>query len=144
MADRIHGRYGQVLMDLGGSPGSPVGGSPYAPVAVGDVRSYTLSMKTDRVEVTAFGDTNKRRVAGLPDYSGNLSFWYNSTGDTLTIASAILAGTPVFLRLVPDSREASIYFEGLANLDGELSVDVGGAVSFNGTWDAAGSWTLTS
>ena len=144
MAGRIHGRFGQVYMDLGGSPGSPIGGSPYAPVLVGDVKSFNISMKTDRADVTAQGDTNKRRVAGLPDYSGSLSCWYNTSGDTLTIAAAILAGTPVFLRLMPDSREPTTYFEGLSNLDGDLKVDVGGGVSFDGTWDAAGDWALVS
>lgn len=144
MADRIHGRHGKVMMDLGGSPGSPAGGSPFAPLEVGDVRNFTLSMKTDRVEVTAFGDGNKRRVAGLPDYTGSIGFWYNSTGNALEILAAIMAGSPIGLRLIPDRREAGIYFEGPANLDGELNVDVNGAVSFDGTWDAAGRWEMES
>lgn len=141
---RIHGRHGKVFMDLGGSPGSPAGGSPFAPTEVGDVRSFTLSMKTDRVEVTAFGDANKQRVAGLPDYSGNIGLWYNSAGSTLEIIASILAGSPVGLKLMPDRRDPTIYFEGAANLDGELNVDVNGAVSFDGTWDAAGSWEMVS
>lgn len=141
---RIHGRFGQVLMDLGGSPGSPVGTAPYALVEVGDVRNFTVSMKTDRVEVTSFGDSNKQRVQGLPDYSGSIGFYYNSAGSTLTLMGAILAGSQVRLRLVPDSREAGVYLEGLANIDGELNVDVNGAVTFDGEWDAAGDWALTS
>ncbi len=138
---RKHGKSGQVLMDLGGSPGSPVGGSPYAPVAVGDINAWTLSMKTDRVDVTCFGDTNKQRVAGLPDYSGTVSGFWNPSGTIPTIIAAVLAGDTVFLRLMPDTADTTNYFEGLANLDADLDCSATGAVTFKGTWDAAGNWT---
>ena len=34
---------------------------------------WTLDMSTDTVEVTAFGDSNKQYVQGLPDISGTLA-----------------------------------------------------------------------
>jgi hypothetical protein len=138
---RIHGKSGKVLMDLGGSPGSPVGGAPYAPVEVADISGFTLNMSTDRVEVTAFGDTNKQRVAGLPDFSGDISgFWNSASGPAFF--GVVLGGQPVFLRLMPNRNEPTYYFEGLANLDGTLEVPVNGAATITGTWDAAGNWTM--
>src|SRR5262245_48457894 len=67
---RIHGKNGQVKMDPTG-----VGGAGLAIVA--DLNSWTLDASKDRVEVTAFGDSNKIRVAGLPDYSGTLGGWWD-------------------------------------------------------------------
>lgn len=138
---RIHGKHGQVLMDLGGSPGSPVGGSPYAPVAIGDVDAWTLDLSTDRVEVTCFGDTNKQRVTGLPDFSGTIAGQWNKD-TTPSLMAVVLGGSPVFLRLVPNRNEATYYFEGLANIDGSINCAANGSVSFAGKWDAAGDWIM--
>lgn len=131
---RKHGKFGQVLMD-------ETGGSPYTPTALGDLNAWTLDMATDRVEVTSFGDTNKQRVAGLPDFSGTFGGFWNSTTSP-RIFDVVLAGTPAFLRLVPGSDEPTYYFEGLANLDGSLDVSATGAVTFSGNWDAAGNWSM--
>src|SRR4026207_1219374 len=66
---RLHGKTGQVQMD-------PAGGSTL--VTLGDTNSWSLDASTERVDVTAFGDTNKQKRAGLPEYGGNLGMWWNA------------------------------------------------------------------
>lgn len=137
---RIHGKSGQVLMDdNNGSPYTP--GSPYSPAEVGDISAFTLNMSTERVVVTAFGDTNVRRVAGLPDFSGTLSGWWNSATSP-RLFNVILGGLPAFLRLVPNRNENTYYFEGLSNIDGSIDVSATGAVAFSGNFDAADNWSM--
>lgn len=69
---RIHGKSGQVLMDETGS-------SPFTPTALADISAFTLNLSSERVPVTAFGDTNIVRVTGLPDFSGTLAgFWLDN------------------------------------------------------------------
>ena len=92
------------------------------------------------MEVT-FGDTNVQRVTGLPDYSGDLGgFWNSAT--TPAIFAAILAGTPVGLKLIPNTLESTFFFSGQAYLDGGIDVSATGAVSFTGTWVAASNWVM--
>jgi|SRR5262245_64613489 len=129
---RIHGKNGQVMMD-------PTGGA--TPVEVADLNAWTLDMAKDRVEVTAFGDTNKKRVAGLPDYSGTVGGWWNSVSSP-TFFDAVLGDAAVMLKLVPNELEPTYFFTGLANLDGSINVSATGAVSISGKWDAADNWTM--
>jgi hypothetical protein len=131
---RIHGKNGQVLMDT--TPASPV-----SPVAIAFLNAFTLDMSTDRVDVTCFLDTNKQRVTGLPDYSGTLGgFWSSATAPTLF--AVFLGGVPAWLRLVPNVLEPTYFFEGLANIDGSISVSATGAVTMTSKWDAAGNWDM--
>jgi hypothetical protein len=131
---RNHGVYGQVSMD-------PTGGSTVAVVA--EMNGWTLDMSRDRQPAVAFGDTNIIRVAGLPDFSGTLSGLWNAVATSSPVYfDAVLAGTPVTLRLIPNRNDATVYFEGLANIDGSVNVSATGVVSTGGAWDAAGNWTM--
>lgn len=131
---RLHGKNGRIQMD-------PLGGA--AVVTLGDMNSWTLDMSTDRVLVTAFGDTNKRRVSGLPDFSGAMAGFWNAVASSSPLYfEAVLAGTPVTLRLIPNINDATVYFEGLANVDGGVNVSSDGAITTAGKWDAAGNWAI--
>lgn len=131
---RLHGKNGRIQMDATG--GSSV-------VTLGDLAGWSLDMATDRVEVTAFGDTNKRRVAGLPDFSGGLSGWWNAVASSSpAFFAAVLAGIPVTLRLIPNILDPTVYFQGLANVDGGVNVSANGAITTSGKWDAAGNWAI--
>lgn len=130
---RLHGKNGQVYMDADGA-------SPFSYTLLADLNTWTLDMSTDRVEVTAFGDTNKQRVSGLPDFSGTIGGWYNA--GAVAYLDAVLAGIPVQLKLVPNSADSTVFFSGLANVDGSVSVSATGGVSMSGTWDAAGNWAF--
>jgi len=131
---RLHGKNGRIQMD-------PAGGSSL--VTLGDLNAWSLDMATDRVEVTAFGDTNKHRVAGLPDYSGTLGGWWNAVASSSpAYFAAVLAGLPVTLRLIQNILDPTVYFQGLANVDGSVNVSATGAISTSGKWDAAGNWAI--
>ncbi len=128
MAGRKHGVFASVI----GGVGSPGG-------VLADMNGWTLSMVRDRQVVTAFGDTNVIRVAGLPDFSGTLSGWWNSASSP-AFFQIVLDGYPATLRLLPNAAESTFYFEGLANIDGALNVTATGAVAISGNWDAAANW----
>jgi hypothetical protein len=129
---RLHGKTGQVQWD-------PAGGGAY--VTLADIKSWTLDASKDRVDATAFGDVNKIKVVGLPDFSGTLGgFWNAATSPALW---AVILGTAVpTLKLVPNTADPTYFFKGLANLDGSLTVDNAGVVAFSAKWDAAGNWTM--
>lgn len=129
---RIHGKNGQVKMD-------PAGGSSV--VTVADINGWTIDMSKDRVDVTSFGDTNKQKVVGLPDFSGTINFRW-STASSPTLFAVILGSVAPFLHLIPNILEPTYLFKGLAYLDGSLSVDSNGAVTGACKWDAAGNWLM--
>lgn len=131
---RLHGKAGQVQMD-------PAGASTL--VTLGDTNAWTLDLATDRVDVTAFGDTNKRKVSGLPDFSGTIGLFWNAVATSSPkYFAAVLAGTPVTLRLVPNAADPTVYFQGLANVDGSVNVSATGAITSAGKWDAANNWVI--
>lgn len=131
---RIHGYNGRVSMDTDGA-------SPFSYVEVADLNAWTLDMTRDRQVVTAFGDTNVQRVAGLPDFSGTFGGWWNSATSP-TYFAAVLAGTPVGLKLEPNRAESTHFFSGLANIDGAITVSATAAPAISGNWDAAGNWAI--
>jgi len=131
---RLHGKKGSIQMD-------PAGGS--ALVTLTDLDAWTLDMSTAREVTTAFGDTNVRRVAGLPDFSGTLGgFWNAVASSSPAYFAAVLAGTPVTLRLIQNTLDPTVYFQGLANIDGSVNVSATGAIKTAGKWDAASNWTM--
>lgn len=130
---RIHGNRGRVKMD-------PLGGA--ATVVVASLNEWSLDIGRDRVDVTCFGDTNKQRVQGLPDYSGAIGgAWDKNT--TPALFDVMLGDVAPFLQLIPDNNDPTFGYEGLANLDGSIKVSANGAVTIAGKWDAAGNWTMT-
>lgn len=131
---RIHGNRGQVLMD-------PTGASSF--VVVANVDSWSLDMDRDTVDVTAFGDTNKQSVLGLPNYTGDLTWLYSGPTAGVLI-DAIMGSVAVNLKLVPDLIDiATNFFSGLAYLSGNLKVSAKGAVTGSTKFVAAGNWTAT-
>lgn len=129
---RIHGSRGSVLMD-------PAGGTVY--VAVASLNDWSLDMSRDKVDVTAFGDTNKQSVIGLPDFKGSFGGFWDATTSPV-IFDAILGTIAVGLKLVMDTAASTNFFSGLAYLDGNIKVSANGAVTVGGSFVAAGNWTL--
>jgi hypothetical protein len=126
------GRDGQVLYDAAAT----------LPVEIVSLNKWKLSLKTDKINVTCFGDQNKVYVPGMKDISGTISGFWNS--DELTLFEATEADTPGKLELVPNSTEPLFKFAGLAYMDAEIDTSVEGAPAVAGTFMAAGSWTLPS
>ena len=118
----------------------PTGGSTV--VTVASLNEWSLDMSKDRVDVTCFGDTNKQKVQGLPDYSGTFGGFWDSVTSPTAIFDVILGSVAPFLHLIPDTLAPTFLFKGLANLDGNIKVSATGAVSISGKFDAAGPWVM--
>lgn len=109
-------------------------GGDASPIAY--VSTFELNQTTDRFEVTAFGDTTKTYVGGLPDASGSFSGFYDTaTNQTYTAGSDGLARRMYFY---PDfTGTPGQYWFGTVFVDFALQTDVGGAATISGTWSAA-------
>jgi hypothetical protein len=124
---RRHGRNGRVFMNLA-SAGTA------EPIAF--VRSYQMSAATDKQDVTAFGDSNKVYVAGLPDSQGNFEFWYDDA--TVQTYTAAVDGIARKFYLYPDFvTTPGQYFFGTILPDFSVSAAVDGAIEGTCSWNAA-------
>jgi hypothetical protein len=133
----LTGRYGQVLYN---EPPVP---SPATPVIVTSLNTWKMSQKTDKINVTCFGNSNKVYVNGLKDVAGTVGGFWDS--DELTLFKAVDAATPGLLRLVPNTTDPTPdagAFEGLAYLDVDIDTMVEGAPKVTGNFVAAGNWSL--
>lgn len=132
MAGRKHGSTGQVKMD-------PTGGA--TTVVVADMKAWSLDMARDQADVTAFNDTVKQYVLGLPDCKGTYEAWWTTTSSP-ALFDVAQGSTPVTLDLVPSVTEPTFFFTGLAYLDASIDVGMDGGISISGNFVAAGPWTL--
>jgi hypothetical protein len=131
---RYHGRKGRLYMGLANDS------AVAEPVAY--LRSWSISLATDRVEVTAFGDTNRVYVAGLPDASGDYAgYWDSASAQMYTAATDGLARR---FYLYQTTDVATEYFFGTAFFDFSMNGAVDGAVEISGSWQAASSVSLVS
>lgn len=130
-SDRISGDRGSILAD-------PTGGVTY--VAVASMNKWSLSMAKEYYKVTSFADPNQVYTPGLPDISGSLGGFWDSTDVTLfdIALGAVAAG----LKLVPSTLAPTFFFSGKAWLDASLDVSQGGAVTISGSFKAADAWTM--
>lgn len=112
-------------------------GTGAAVVAI-SLSSWTLDRATDKVDVTAFGDTNKVYVQGLSDIKGTIAGWFDSGDDALFDGADSADGVKLYL--YPSSICPTVYHYGPAWLDASLATDVKGGVSVKGSFVAAGTW----
>lgn len=124
-----HGKKGVVYMSTTG------GGTA---VSVVGLKSWSLNMPTDKVEVTAFGDSNKAYVQGLPDATGDLSGWWDDTSDAMYDASRSTNGVKMYL--YPSSDASTKYWYGPAWVDFSINNPVDGAVEISAAFVANGAW----
>jgi hypothetical protein len=104
------------------------------------INNWTLSLETEKVEVTCFLDTNRVYLPGMRDISGTLGGFYNAA--ELKLVGATDDDVPSHLELIPDTTAATASYNGLAYLSCEIEVPVSGAPTIKGTFNAAGPWTL--
>lgn len=128
---RYHGKEGQVYVSTTGTGNA---------VPVVALSTWSLSLAKDRVDVTAFGDSNKQKVQGLAEVSGSGSGWFDDTEATLFTASDSSDGCKIYL--YPDAANAeSKYWYGPAWLDiSEVGTDVNNAVTVSFSFEANGAW----
>jgi hypothetical protein len=123
MAER-HGKNGRVII-----AGSIV-----------KLTKWSLNRSTDKVDVSGFGDPNKRYVIGKQDLQGSFSGWWDDASDPLFDAAD--AGSAVLMYLYPDATAAATqYWYGQALIEASIDVDSNSAVAITGSFVAAGNWT---
>lgn len=104
------------------------------------LKSWSLDMSTEKIDVTAMGDTNKVTVAGLPAASGSYAgFWDNATSQLFIAATD---GLPRKFYLYGTTDVPTKYIWGTAFFDASMSTDVAGAVEISGSYEAASNVTL--
>lgn len=124
---RIHGRRGMVYLDMAGGGQASV---------LPNMNKWEIAFVTDKADVTAFGDTNKVYVTGLPDAQGSFSGFYDdATVQTYTAASD---GIPRKFYLYPNSNTATQYWFGNIMPDFKVDGDVSTAVTVSASWVASG------
>jgi hypothetical protein len=99
-----------------------------------------LNMTQDTVEVTGFGDSNKRYVLGTKDFQATFSGFWDDASDLLF--DTIDAGAAVNAYFYPDAANAPTqYWWGSVLVQGSLTSSVTGAVGFSGSAAAQGTIT---
>ena len=126
---RIHGRAGRLYAGIA-SAGTA------EPITF--LNSWSSDFSSDDVDVTAFGDTNKTYVSGLPDVSGSFAGFYDSASAQLYTAA--VDGVARKFYLYPSTADA-IYWFGTATFDMSVETGVADAVKISGTFKAASAVT---
>lgn len=118
---REHGRFGRLYVaTASGGTASPL---LYA-------STFNVNLSTEQVEVTAFGDTSKTYVTGLPDGTIDFTGFHNNTTGSNLVAAA-LDGVARAVYAYPGASNTK-YFWGTFFVSNQVSVDVGDAVKLSG------------
>lgn len=128
----LTGRNGLVKYDAAGT----------TPAEIISIKGFKIDWKTDKQDVSCFGDANRVFVPGLPSVQGSLDGYWNSAD--VTLFEAALADVPGLLELTPNDTEPAFKFSGKAYLDASLDCKVDSAPTVTGTWMAAGPWTMAT
>ncbi len=124
---RVHGRNGSVY--LGIAAGAAASVMPFQ-------AAWTISMVTNKVDVTSFGDGNIVYVAGLPDASGDFTGFMDDASSQTYIAAT--DGLPRNFYLYPDiTADPLTYWFGTVLPDFSADGAIATAVDFKSTWNAA-------
>jgi len=127
---RISGRNGRVYLAI-------ASGGAAEPVAF--LNSWSISFQTEKAEVTAFGDSNKVYIAGLPDSSGEFSGFYDdATAQTYTAATD---GVARKFYLYPSTSLNTQYWFGEILPDFSVNASVSGAAEISSSWNASSAIT---
>jgi len=124
---RVGGRFGRLY--VGATTAAAASQVPF-------VGSWDLSAATDKIDVTAMGDTNKVVVVALPDLSGNIGGFFDDASNTLY--DAAIDGLDRAFYLYPTVNTPTNYWYGRIFIDASFSSSVSGAVEMSGAWAASG------
>ena len=123
------GRKGVVYMSTTGTGSASV---------VIKLSQWTINRTTDKIEVTAFADTNKTYVQGLPDVQGTFSGFWDDTEGKLWTGAASSDGVKLYL--YPSSDAPTKYWYGPAWVDATMDTGVAAAVTISANFAANGAW----
>jgi len=127
---RIAGRNGMLYMNL-------TSAGTAEPVAY--LNSWSLDFATDKIDVTAFGDTTKIYVSGLPDCQGTYAGFYDDA--TVQMYTAASDGVARKFYLYPSTSLATQYWYGTGLFDMSIDGSVDGPVAIDGSFSAASATT---
>lgn len=127
---RLHGRNGNLYVGLASS-------SAEAQPALA-VSKWSGAFSGDKEDVTAFGDSNKQFVMGLPNAEFTFEGWHDDA--TSLIAAARDGAARKFYAYL----KSGSYFYGTGYVDLEYEVPVDGGVSIKGTISPASTITPIS
>lgn len=111
-------------------------GSSGNAVPVAFLTDWTINKTVDKVEVTAFQDSNKTYVSGLPDASGSFNGFYDDA--TAQMYAATNDGLPRVMYLYESALSPTNYWAGTILPDMSVTGGVGAAVTITSNWNAAG------
>ena len=123
---RIAGRNGAFYMALT-SAGTP------SPVAY--LSQWSLNFTNDKIEVTAFGDTTKVYVGGLPDCQGTYTGFYDDA--SVQMYTAASDSVPRKFYIYPSTLTATQYWYGTGIFDMSIDLSVDGPAAISGNFAAA-------
>lgn len=126
---RIAGRNGRLYAGISS-------GGTAEPIAF--LNRWSLQFSTDKLDVTAMGDTNKVYVSGLSDASGSFAGFYDTSTSQLYTAATDGVSRKVYL--YPDINSSGQYWFGTALFDFSIDGDVGGPVAVSGSLAAASTF----
>lgn len=127
---RIAGRRGRLYVGLAS------GSAAAEPVAF--LNSWSINFTVTKIDVTAFGDTNKTSLAGLAGAKGDFGGFYDNASSQLYTAAT--DGTARKVYLYPDTDLNTQYFWGTAVFDFNINGAVDGSVDIAGAWEAASNF----
>jgi hypothetical protein len=123
---RIAGRNGRLYMNL-------TSGGTAEPVTF--LNNWSLNFATEKINVTAFGDTSMIYVSGLPDAQGTYAGFYDDA--TVQMYTAATDGVARRFYLYPSTTNNGQYWFGTGIFDTNIDATVEGAVAISGSFAAA-------
>ena len=129
---RIHGKNGQVYVGISTAVA--------AAEPLVNSKKWSANFNTNRIDCTAFGDTNLVYVQGLPDASFQFEgYWDTTSLQTYTAATDGIARKVYLYPSTPST--AGPYWFGTAFLDFTVETPVDGVVAIKATGAPATGFT---
>jgi hypothetical protein len=126
---RYHGKKGRIYISTTGS------GTAANVIAL---TTWSLDKSTDKVDVSAFADTNKQYVQGLPDVKGSFAGFWDDTSTAIFSGADSSDGVKIYL--YPSADALTCYHYGPAWLDASMDNGVSQAVAIKASFVANGAW----
>lgn len=123
---RIAGRNGRIYLSLSS-------GGVAEPVAY--QANWSINFGTNKIDVTAMGDTGKVYLSGLKDQSGAFDGFYDDA--TVQTYTAATDGVARKFYLYPNLSTPTQYFFGTIVADMNIDGSVDGPVKVSANWNAA-------
>lgn len=101
---------------------------------------WTLNLQQDKFDVTAYGDTTKTYVVGLPSGDATYNGFYDDTTAQMFTGAADGIARKVYLYTDVVNYPQSRYWFSTAFVDAQIEVPVDGAIPISGNITTATGW----